>query len=198
MLKITYNQKEDAIVSQWSGGKTSEIYIYPVDGNYVEREFDFRISTATVEVGKTDFTVLPGFNRIIMTLTNPIILSHSSHKQKELLPFEPYYFSGDIETQSVGICEDFNVIFRDDLIATVNVFKGDEQKLDLICNKKYIFYVLDKVSIQIIEKDKLVDTACLGKGDSLVLEGITEKTVFSLISNTVEDSPSVILSSICI
>ena len=36
--------------SKWSGGSTTELFIWPKDASYAERRFNIRISTATVDV----------------------------------------------------------------------------------------------------------------------------------------------------
>ena len=42
-------------VSSWSGGRTTEIFIFPVGERYSDRNFLFRISTAEVELDSSDF-----------------------------------------------------------------------------------------------------------------------------------------------
>ena len=40
---------EEYAVSEWAGGKTTQLYIYPQDSEYAKRNFLLRISSATVE-----------------------------------------------------------------------------------------------------------------------------------------------------
>ena len=42
--------------SKWSGGETTELYIYPADYQYKKRDFLFRISRATIPKEKSIFT----------------------------------------------------------------------------------------------------------------------------------------------
>ncbi|MFQ9597485.1 MAG: HutD family protein [Streptococcus sp.] len=49
----------------------------PEGGSYPDRTFDFRLSTATVEVEKSNFTDLTGYHRILMPL-NASIQAHPS------------------------------------------------------------------------------------------------------------------------
>ena len=46
------------ITSKWSGGSTTELFIWPKDASYAERRFNIRISTATVDVESSTFTRL--------------------------------------------------------------------------------------------------------------------------------------------
>ena len=51
--------------SVWSGGKTTELYLYPFDGSYAERRFLFRISSASVDLAESHFTKLEGVTRYL-------------------------------------------------------------------------------------------------------------------------------------
>ncbi len=61
LLNLRYNQQMELVthnqqkISTWSGGTTTELFIYPEVAEYSERNFDFRISTATVEVEESNF-----------------------------------------------------------------------------------------------------------------------------------------------
>lgn len=48
--------KEDYPVSNWSGGKTTQLFIYPENSEYAKRNFLFRISSATVDCERSEFT----------------------------------------------------------------------------------------------------------------------------------------------
>ena len=54
--KMILKKAEDFVTSKWSGGSTTELYIYPPQAVYREGNFKCRISSATVEVEKSDFT----------------------------------------------------------------------------------------------------------------------------------------------
>ena len=48
--KMILKKAEDFVTSKWSGGSTTELYIYPPQAVYREGNFKCRISSATVEV----------------------------------------------------------------------------------------------------------------------------------------------------
>ena len=58
MIKVL--KKENYKVSEWSGGVTKEILILPEEGDYSERRFHARVSSAVVEDKESDFTELKG------------------------------------------------------------------------------------------------------------------------------------------
>jgi uncharacterized protein len=46
---------DDCKLSKWSGGETREYVIYPGVSNVADRNFDIRISSATVELESSTF-----------------------------------------------------------------------------------------------------------------------------------------------
>lgn len=105
-------KKEDFTTTDWSGGKTTQLFIYPEDSNYGDMDFDFRISSATVELEKSNFTKLPGINRFITPLDNSLKLTHDGKNYIELKPFQVYEFPGGIDTTSYGKVTDFNLMLN--------------------------------------------------------------------------------------
>lgn len=96
--------------SIWSGGTTKQLYIFPPEASYQERNFQFRLSTATVETEQSKFTSLPGVSRKLMILEGKIRITHEDHYSKELGKFEIDSFVGDWRTSAIGTCIDFNLM----------------------------------------------------------------------------------------
>ena len=67
-MKINIKGPEEYTVSQWAGGATTQLYIYPEHADYSRRDFIFRLSSATVECERSEFTSLPEVDRILMVL----------------------------------------------------------------------------------------------------------------------------------
>lgn len=105
--------QEEFTTTDWSGGKTTELMIYPKDSDYKEKNFQFRISSATVELEESNFTKLPGIKRFITPLDGELKLTHDDKEYINLKPFEVYEFSGGIDTRSFGKVRDFNLMLRD-------------------------------------------------------------------------------------
>ena len=106
-IHIPFSQQS---TNKWSGGTTTELYIYPENANYKALDFDFRISTATVEVEESTFTPLKDINRKLMVLEGNTTLYHLNEHSKELNKFDIDTFSGNWQTKSIGKCRDFNLM----------------------------------------------------------------------------------------
>lgn len=100
----------------WSGGETSELFIYPEGSIFSERDFGFRISSATVEIEASDFTSLPKYNRLLTVLEGELEIIHEGKYSTQLSAFESDAFHGSWITKSRGKAKDFNVIYSDDYI----------------------------------------------------------------------------------
>lgn len=112
MNSYIIKHEENHKVSQWSGGKTSEIFIYPHDSDYALRNFIFRLSSATIEIDQSEFTKLPGFQRYLMPIEGTIQIKHENQDKQELKNFEKDYFDGACQTTAFGQCVDFNLMLR--------------------------------------------------------------------------------------
>lgn len=100
--------------SQWSGGTTTELALYPPNSSYAHRDFLWRISTAMVDMETSTFTNLPAYNRLIMPLRGSgLQLYHEGHHNKSLALLETDAFHGSWATTSVGKVQDFNLMYMD-------------------------------------------------------------------------------------
>jgi environmental stress-induced protein Ves len=112
-MNIRHLTAGDFRTSTWSGGTTTELFLYPENGSYAQREFLFRISSATVDLQESDFTALPGVERYITPLSGSFTLTHPGTAPVELPPLAaPYRFSGEIATHCVGKATDFNLMLK--------------------------------------------------------------------------------------
>lgn len=101
---------ENFHTKDWSGGITTELFIFPPTSEYQQMNFNFRLSTATVEVQKSDFTPLPSVARTLLVLDGKISLFHENHHTKILNKFDQDQFQGEWKTSSIGKCIDFNLM----------------------------------------------------------------------------------------
>ncbi|WP_369281953.1 HutD family protein [Oscillibacter sp. GMB15532] len=102
---------EEYAASRWSGGITTQIAIAPAGAVYAERDFLWRVSSATVELETSDFTPLPDYERFLSTLRGTIRLTHGEDAL-ELNPGSVHRFDGGAPTRSEGTCTDFNLMLR--------------------------------------------------------------------------------------
>lgn len=157
--KIKILKDKDYITSEWFGGKTTHMHIHPENSQYKNRDFKWRISSATVELDEFDFTQLDGVYRYITTLENDLKLTHDYKEYIELKPFEIYEFRGDIKTRSYGKVKDFNLmlangakgklesIYLDLDIALTLVNESGKNQTQLLFSYK------EKLSITISDKE---------------------------------------------
>jgi len=136
-------RKSELTTANWAHGTTTQLYIFPESATYKELNFDFRISTATVESETTKFSSLPGVKRTLMVLEGTLELVHKDHHSTILNPLESDSFLGDWETTSGGKVVDFNVMVRDPkLSAQVKpILLGKKRTLDLDSSNISFIYV---------------------------------------------------------
>lgn len=142
---------EQNLISKWSGGTTTQIYIYPENSFYDNRDFLWRISSASLELDETEFTNLKGFERIIAVLEGEVILSYEGERITRLSQYQQDRFSGSIKTRSYGKIKDFNLIYKDNCDAYLEIIELNDkiEKLELNNHmtddyeyESYIFYCI--------------------------------------------------------
>ena len=97
----------------WASGTSTELFIHPSDASFAERNFLFRISTATVEAEASTFTFFEGITRHLMILKGNLELIHEGRYTKHLQPYDQDVFSGEWSTRSKGKVTDFNLMLKD-------------------------------------------------------------------------------------
>ena len=133
--------KSGARTTAWAGGTTSELYIYPENSFYAERNFSFRISTAAIEADESIFTILPGFKRHLMLLEGELVLTHEEHHKITLAPLEKDFFMGDWTTKSEGKCRDFNLMTADGYTGSLEIIPDDSPvEMQLNTKEFHAFY----------------------------------------------------------
>lgn len=133
--QLTLISPETYLSSTWSGGRTTQLCLLPAGASYAERNFDLRISSATVEIEESVFSDLRGYSRIIAPLEGSFDLQHPDRKGLQHFHLERYQlhaFDGGEKTLCRGRGRDFNVIFRHDL--DVKVMRLDPREEPLALN----------------------------------------------------------------
>lgn len=98
--------------TQWAGGSTTQLYIYPPNADFKKGDFRFRLSIASIEIDESVFTKLDNVDRILLLLEGNLNLTHEGHHEIDLRPFEQDSFSGGWNTKSTGIAKDFNLMSK--------------------------------------------------------------------------------------
>ncbi len=104
--------KSDYVTTRWSGGTTTQLAIAPEGAVYADRDFLWRLSSATVELDHSDFTPLPDYDRFLSVLEGEIQLKIDAREPFPLVPGELVAFDGGAPVESWGKCVDFNLMVR--------------------------------------------------------------------------------------
>jgi hypothetical protein len=197
--KIEVIRKKLHKTSEWSGGTTTELYIYPKGAIYNERNFKWRLSSAKVEVEKSTFTALKGISRLIMIIKGELMLEHEGHHNARLKAFEQDSFCGDWTTTSFGKVTDFNLMMAQGCTGKLEAIsvKSCEDKDILLHNNinegkgfsliTEAFYIVNgNVDIEKVAKEKI----SLIKGDLILVTRAEEESTseFKIHSNSEEES----------
>jgi uncharacterized protein len=161
--------------TRWSGGTSTELFIHPHTAEYLQRNFQFRLSTATVETDESDFTKLEGISRKLMVLEGKITLTHKDHYSRQLNKFDLDEFEGDWETSSIGKCTDFNLMTSGKTTGDLSVIVIEKDQfvnrsIKKICDWFLIYIHSGKVRIDLDNRIRTVN-----KGDLLILNNITTR-----------------------
>lgn len=142
-LKIHHLNPSKTIT--WTSGTSTELYVYPKNGDFQTRNFDFRISTATVEAEETNFSDFSGLTRILIVLNGNLTLIHEGKYTKKLAPFDQDRFDGSWNTRSKGKVQDFNVMFKKNFDAEVThlPFAHNDTSNLTLHDRYYFFFIVD-------------------------------------------------------
>lgn len=158
--------------STWSGGRTTEIAIYPENKKYADRDFLWRVSSATVELPESDYTDLPDYDRLITPLGGEMILSHDGGEETSVEPLEVYAFDGAQKTHCRGICTDFNLMTRKDKcmgqMAVLDVDQENAVMLSPLTKAQTVVLYLVEGTARLIASGT-EDDILLKTGDSLLI-----------------------------
>lgn len=102
----------DYVTTSWSGGSTTQLAIAPEGAVYADRDFLWRLSSATVELDHSDFTPLPDYDRLLAVLDGEIQLKIDRQEPFPLAPGRVVEFDGGVPVESWGQCVDFNLMVR--------------------------------------------------------------------------------------
>lgn len=187
-MKITTLTPNHFQTSQWSGGSTTQLYIFPANATYAARDFELRISTAKVKATESTFTDLPGVDRKLMILDGAITITHEGQYGKHLKPFEVDVFSGDWKTTAIGTCTDFNVMTKGQQqseLYHIAMAADSSYTLKPIekCKKLFLYATSGTIHLQLMNVNYILETGNLMviEDDSLYSIAINSANAFGLI-----------------
>jgi environmental stress-induced protein Ves len=111
-MSLIIHSPESRTTVHWASGTSTQMFIYPSEGNFADRNFLFRVSSATVEAEESTFTFFEGITRHLMILKGELELIHDGRYTKHLNPYDQDTFSGEWDTRSIGKVTDFNLMLK--------------------------------------------------------------------------------------
>jgi environmental stress-induced protein Ves len=173
-MNIHLLPKKDCTASIWSGGLTYEYLIYPKTANYTDRDFIFRISSATIEKEPSEFTKFKGYYRYLVMLDNGLHIEVNKEK-KSYEKYEIMEFNSDDDVTSYTKGIDFNWMVSEKISHHKLKITNSNQS----CNAQIIIlYSLHTTIIKINEKPYN-----LNPYDLLVIENQEKEHIMLAFSN---------------
>ncbi|CAC9977084.1 HutD family protein [Flavobacterium panici] len=173
-MKISLFSKKDNKPSIWSGGLTYEYMIYPKTASYTNRDFVFRISSATIEKVPSEFTKFKGYFRYLVMLDNCLDIEVNKEK-KVYEKYEIMGFNSDDEVTSYTNGMDFNWMLSEKISRHKLEITNSNQN----CNAQIIIlFSLNTTSIKINENPYDLESY-----DLLVIENQEKENILLHFSN---------------
>lgn len=189
-MKFTHISSEEFKINTWSGGTTTQLFIYPPTTNYQQQNFNFRLSSATVEIEESTFTLLPRVSRKLMILEGNITINHKNHYSKQLKKWDIDSFEGNWETSSIGKCTDFNLMTTGNTSSDLSFLKlGKGKNINYELEDQWDWIFIFVVSGKLNIKDHL---QCLKTGDLFVIKDV----ISSMAQITCSENSELVISKI--
>jgi environmental stress-induced protein Ves len=178
-MKEKIIRKEDFITTKWAGGETTQLAIYPEDANFSQKDFLWRISSATFTSTESKFSDFSGYQRYILPLEGKLSVNHEGLYRRELDKYEIEYFDGCWNTFSENTldCRDYNFIVKGGNIAKMqSLNEGDEYLLK--GSEIVTVFSMNDFILNINDEKKEIDGFSL-----LILETDNEEKISIIKSN---------------
>lgn len=108
----------------WSKGSTSEYFIYPESADYSNKDFLFRISSATIDEVPAVFTKFDGYLRYLVMLDSSIDLE-INESRAVVAKHTIINFSSRNDVTSFSVGQDFNLMVNESIKSSyVQIQKG--------------------------------------------------------------------------
>lgn len=130
-MKEKIIKKEDFITTKWAGGETTQLAIFPENAIFSEKNFLWRISSATFTSTESKFSDFCGYQRYILPLEGKLSVFHDGLYYRELDKYDVEYFDGSWSTSSENTldCRDYNFIVKGGTLAKMQILKDGDQFL---------------------------------------------------------------------
>ena len=175
-MKITKISKDTLIPTIWDGRETFEYYIYPENALYVNRDFLFRISAATINKVPSTFTKFNNYQRFLVVLDNDLNINING-KDESYTPKDVFKFDSNSDIISYTKGNDFNLMVSKNLEQADVFLLNDALQL----NKPFIFlFAINDTSVEV--NNEIIN---LKKTDLLLIENKDQSDVLLKIENSI-------------
>jgi environmental stress-induced protein Ves len=168
VMKREVRRKGRLATSPWAGGVTTELFIHPAWAVCADRNFELRVSSATVETETSTFSDFSGFVRHITPLSGTLKLVHEGQREAFLGVREVDAFDGGWTTRSFGRCTDFNLIHSPGWRGAISFIQG-AGTIPCAADGFTVFYALSGGVLIGIASQEASETV-LASGDLLIVE----------------------------
>lgn len=160
--------------SKWKNGITYQYYIFPNNANYQNKDFLFRISSATIDNIPSEFTNFIGYYRYLAMLDNNLDLK-INNREVHLEPNQLIEFKSEDSVVSYSKGNDFNLMIKEDI-----------QDYNIVIDKGFfvlkddfiILYALNNSTIHVNNNQYILE-----QKDCLVIENIENESFDLICSN---------------
>ena len=131
-MKERLIKRDDFLRSKWTGGETNQLAIYPEDAIFANKDFLWRISSASFTSTGSKFSDFTGYQRYILPLEGNIKLLHQGLYRRDLDVYDVEYFDGSWTTFSENSldCIDYNFIVKSGIQAKMQLLaEGEDYKV---------------------------------------------------------------------
>jgi uncharacterized protein len=149
-MKVSLLNPNNYKKSVWNGGQTTELFIFPKESSYQERNFQIRISVAQVKDPISQFTHLQGIQRNLLLLEGCLLLSVQTKGEQLVLPGDEISFDGGTKIDCKGKGTDFNVMTNGNQLVSCQYQKietGERLQLDQSNAGQLLFFYVHDGSI---------------------------------------------------
>lgn len=175
-MKIYTISKDSVKPAIWDGGETYEYFIHPINSSYQNKDFQFRVSYATINKVPSIFTKFGNYDRFLVMLGGDLKISRNSFSES-YNEHEVFNFDSNDEIKSFSKGRDFN------LMVSKNITKANVEILDTEINSNKRFLVFYGLFDTVLLINKVSHT--LGVNDCLIVDNSNEKRVLVEINQQV-------------
>ncbi len=130
-MKEKYVKEREFVTTKWAGGETTQLAIYPDNAVFSNKDFLWRISSATFTSTESTFSDFTGYQRYILPLEGELNLKHNGLYERILKKYDVEFFDGSWTTFSKNTldCRDYNFIVKNGCLSKMQILSDGNEYL---------------------------------------------------------------------